>query len=233
MILTAHQPVYLPWLGLFHKIALADKFISFDQVQYLPKDWNNRNKIKTPSGEIWLSVPVYKKGYMDKKICEIEIDNTKDWKNKHWHSIRANYAKSKYFKMYADFFEDVYLNKDWNYLDELNIYMLKWFLKVLNINTPVESAGDYDFNGKKNDLVVDMCKKLGAKKYIFGALGKDYAVLEDFEKNSISVYFQEYHHPVYPQRFGGFLPYMSIIDLLFNCGDSSYEILMSNNIHSI
>ncbi len=94
MILTAHQPVYLPWLGLFHKIALADKFVFFNQVQYLPKDWMNRNKIKTPTGEIWLTVPVLRKGYRETVTSEIEINNDTDWKRKHLKSILINYKKA-------------------------------------------------------------------------------------------------------------------------------------------
>ncbi len=87
MILTAHQPVYLPWLGLFHKIALSDKFVLFNEVQYLPRDWMNRNKIKTTMGEIFLTVPVLKKGHRDKKIHEIKINNNTNWKKKHFKSI--------------------------------------------------------------------------------------------------------------------------------------------------
>ena len=98
MILTAHQPAYLPWLGLFHKIALADRFVSFDQVQYQPKDWNNRNRIKTVSGPIWLTVPVLRKGYLEKKICDIAINNDIPWAHKHWKSLQSNYAKAPCFR---------------------------------------------------------------------------------------------------------------------------------------
>ena len=94
MILTAHQPVYLPWFGLFHKIALADEFVFFDQVQYLPKDWMNRNKIKTQIGSIWLTVPVLRKGYRELKTSGIKINNSIDWQKKHLRSISINYKKN-------------------------------------------------------------------------------------------------------------------------------------------
>ncbi len=229
MILTAHQPVYLPWLGLFHKIALADMFVSFDQVQYLPKDWNNRNKIKTSNGPVWLTVPVLKKGHREKRICEIEINNTVAWGRKHWQAIKINYSKSQYFKKYADFFEDVY-KRDWVLLTDLNFYMLKWFLKTIGISIPVVSAGKYDFQGEKNALVLDMCKKLGAENYIFGALGKDYADVRSFEREKIKVYFQDYKHPRYPQQHGEFVSHISVIDLLFNCGPKSFDVIMSGNV---
>ena len=230
MILTAHQPVYLPWLGLFHKIAISDAFCYFDDVQYLVKDWNNRNKIKTSSGDMWLTVPVLTKGYREKPIRSIEINNSIDWRKKHWQSIYLNYKKTPYFKNYADSFEHVY-KSEWNYLADLNEHMLKWFLRELGIEVKYYKASELNFEGYKSALVLDMCKKLGADIYIFGALGKDYAEEERFNKEGVDVYFQGYKHPIYPQLHGDFLPYMSIIDLLFNCGDKSLEILMDGNIN--
>ena len=108
MILTAHQPVYLPWLGLFHKISLADIFVYFDQVQYLPKDWMNRNEIKTATGPSWLTVPVLKKGHRERKTSEIEINNEIDWRKKHLKTIKNNYCKSPFFEKYIPFFEEIY-----------------------------------------------------------------------------------------------------------------------------
>lgn len=230
MILTAHQPVYLPWLGLFHKIALADTFVLFNQVQYLPKDWNNRNKIKTADGPIWLTVPVLKSGHREKVLTDIEINNTIPWQRKHWKSISLNYKKAPYFKQWADFFEDLYLNREWKHLSKLNDYMLRWFLDILKIKVNFIDARDLDLEGKKNSLVLDMCRKLNADTYIFGALGQDYADSEAFEQQGIKVIFQDYRHPEYPQLYGDFVPYLSIIDLLFNCGPDSLDILLSKNI---
>ncbi len=230
MILTAHQPVYLPWLGLFHKIALSDAFCYFDDVQYQVKDWNNRNKIKTASGEIWLTVPVLTKGYREKKIREIEINNATDWRKKHWRSICLNYKKAPFFEKYSPFLENVY-KRDWQYLADLNEYMLKWFIEQLGINVEYFKASESKFEGYKSGLVLDMCKKLRADMYIFGELGRDYAKEEDFLKNGVKIYFQEYKHPQYAQLFGEFSPYMSIIDLLFNCGENSLGVLMEGNIN--
>ena len=229
MILTAHQPVYLPWLGLFHKIALADAFCYFDDVQYLKKDWNNRNKIKTTNGPLWLTVPVLTTDHREKTIREIEINNSLNWRKKHWISILNNYRKTPHFNRYSDFFEDLY-KREWRYLSQLNEHMLLWFLKELGISIDFTRASEKKFNGTKSDLVLDMCKNLGAQTYIFGSLGKDYAHIEDFSNAGVHVLFQEYHHPVYPQLHGDFVPYMSIIDLLFNCGERSLDIIMSGNM---
>ena len=104
MILTAHQPVYLPWLGLFDKIALADTFVLFDKVQYQPKDYNNRNQIWTPNHDepMWLTVPVYTNGHRLKTIDQIEINNTLPWQRKHWKSIEQSYRKAKYWDDYGE-----------------------------------------------------------------------------------------------------------------------------------
>jgi hypothetical protein len=229
MILTAHQPVYLPWLGLFHKIALADAFVSFDTVQYLPKDWNNRNRIKSASGPIWLSVPVLRKGYMEKPISGIEINNAVPWGRKHWQSLYLNYKKAPHFDRYASFFEELYA-REWRFLVDLNDHMLRWFLETLGITVAFSSASDHRFEGHKSDLVLDMCRKMGADLYIFGALGKDYAHKEAFDEAHVQLLFQDYAHPLYPQLHGDFVSHLSIVDLLFNCGDRSLEVLMSGNL---
>ena len=230
MILTAHQPVYLPWLGLFHKIALADAFVSFNRVQYLAKDWNNRNKILTNQGPIWLTVPVLSSGHREKHIGEIEINNSLPWPRKHWKSLRLNYGKAPYFARYADYFEDVWLRREWRYLTELNDSMLRWFLSTLGIEVAFHSAGDFAFEGKKSALVLDMCRKMGTDAYIFGALGRDYADAEAFSREGVGLYFQDYHHPEYPQQHPGFLSHLSIVDLLFNVGPASLDVLMSGNL---
>jgi len=229
MIVTAHQPVYLPWLGLFHKIALADRFISFNQVQYQAKDWNNRNKIKTPQGPIWMTVPVLRKGRLGKSYQDIEINGSINWGRKHWQALRLNYAKAPYFGKYADYFENVYA-REWRTLVKLNESMLQWFVDTLGIGINIESAGDFDFEGTKGNLVLDMCRKTEADTYIFGAQGRDYADIAAFEAAGVKLHFQNYVHPEYPQLSGQFQPYMSIVDLLFNCGDDSLDILMSGNI---
>lgn len=232
MILTAHQPVYLPWLGLFHKIYLANEFVFFDQVQYVPKDYISRNEVKTNSGSILLTVPVLTKGYLEKTIAEIEINNNERWSEKHWKTIYLNYKKAPYFSKYSDFFEDTY-KREWTLLSDLNYHMLLWFLKTLGINVKVYKAGDFQFKGVKSDLVLDMCLQLKATTYIFGKLGKDYADEKNFIDNGVLPVFQEYIHPEYAQLHGSFKPYLSVIDLLFNEGSRSLEIIMSNNINNL
>ena len=229
MILTAHQPVYLPWLGLFHKIASADLFCYFDIVQYQRKDYNNRNKVKTSNGELWLSVPVESKNHLSKNVSKILIvqDN---WVKKHLKSIELNYKKTPFFKDYFPELQSILINDSKDSLGYLNLKLLEYFMECLKIDTPIVKASDYNFEGIGSDLVLDMCVKLDADSYIFGEQGKNYADVKAFKESEVVVKFQDYIHPVYRQIGRNFLPYMSIIDLLFNEGEKSYEILMSNNI---
>mgnify|MGYP000279359730 FL=1 len=228
MILTAHQPVYLPWMGLFHKIALADLFCYFDIVQYQKKDYNNRNKIKTKNGELWLSVPVQSKNHLEKNVSEILIIQD-EWVKKHIKSIELNYKKTPFFDLYFPRIKSILINESEKSLGWLNFQLLEYFLACLDINTPVVKASDYNFKGRGSDLVLDMCIELGADKYIFGEQGKNYADIGSFKEAGIEVYFQKYKHPIYKQVGWGFIPYMSIIDLLFNKGNESFKILMSKN----
>jgi hypothetical protein len=229
MILTAHQPTYMPWLGLFNKISFADCFVLFDTVQYLPKEWMNRNKIKTSSGETFITVPVLKKGYLNNKMNkDIQIDNTRNWKRKHAKSIYLNYKNTYYFDNYFPFFENLY-KQDWNYLSELNFYILENLLKFLNINIKILKLSELNIEGKKSDLVLNMCKKLNAKTYIFGSQGENYANKNQFKIKNINLVFQNYKHPVYNQQSGEFIPNLSVIDLLFNHGNDSLGIINFNN----
>ena len=232
MILTAHQPVYIPWLGLFHKIYLADQFCIFDIAQYQTKDYNNRNLIKTNQDAIWLTVPVESKDHFSKKLCDIKIVN-EGWNKKHIKSIQLAYQKAKYFKEYFEEFQEILIGKRYEFLTDLNSDILKYMLKSFDINIPIVKASDYDFTGYKSDLVMDMCLKLKADKYIFGSKGKEYADVEKFKENNIIVNFQDYKHPEYNQLHGHFKPFMSSLDLLFNEGPNSKKILLSGNIINV
>ena len=231
MILAAHQPVYLPWLGLFHKIALADIFCVFDIVQYQRKDFNNRNKIKTSAGPIWLTVPVKSSGRLNSIITDIEIIND-GWHKKHLKSIELNYKKTPYFEKYFHGLKKI-LDTPYQYLVDLNFDILVYLLDVLGVDTKIVKASDYSFRGAKSDLVLDMCTQFNADIYIFGEQGKDYADVNAFESKDVRPYFQSYNHPIYKQIQGEFDPFMSVIDLIFNQGKASKEIIMTDNVNRL
>ena len=223
MILTSMQPAYLPWLGLFERIARADVFVSFDDVQYCPKSFQNRNKIWTSHGPQWLTVPVHHS--RETKIKDVLINNDLPWQRKHWKSIEQSYRKAKYWEMYRYGLYGIYAIK-WTTLTELTDHFLRWMLDELKISVIWKQAGDYIFHGEKSARVLDMCQQLGADTYIFGVLGRNYADVAAFEKAGIKVIFQDYQHPIYSQFGGEFMSHLSILDLLFHHGPKAKDILM-------
>lgn len=230
MILTAHQPAYLPWLGFFHKLALSDTFCSMDTAAYSRYDFVNRNRIKTAAGAQWLSVPVHVTG-LTRRICDLRIAGGL-WHRKHAAALRQSYGKAAYFDDYAVELEAALLRRR-KYLCELNADLLRFFLRVLGLNVQLVAASDYHFEGRKSELVLDMCRTLGATTFVFGSRGRDYAGVDAFQAAGIEPVFQEYRHPVYAQRYGAFIPFLSIVDLLFNEGPRSLEIILRGNLPTV
>ena len=229
MILTAHQPLYLPWLGLFHKVAMSDSFCLFDATQYDDNDFQNRNRIKGPNGVMWLTVPVKAKEHHRLQITEIEVAEENVWRRKHWKSLLWAYGKAPYFSRYADFFEETY-RRSWRFLVDLDIHLLAYLFGVLGLPKEFKRTSQLECGGEKSEAVLSMCRVLGASSYVFGSQGKNYADRASFEAAGVGVAFQAYQHPSYPQQFGPFVPNLSVVDLLFNCGPNSLEILMSGNL---
>jgi len=219
----------LPYLGHFAKIAASDVFVYLDTVSYSKWSNNSRNKIRTSDGWLWLVVPVLTHKHHNQVLNQIKIDNSQKWKKRHLKAIEMSYSKSPYFESYIDFFRDIY-KKEWTYLSDLNESLIRFFIKELGIGVEFVKASSLPFNleGEKSDLVLDLCKKMKADVFIFGKDGKTYAKVEEFESSGIKTIFQDYKHPEYAQKHGDFIPYMSIIDLLFNCGPKSLEILLTD-----
>jgi hypothetical protein len=229
MILTAHQPAFIPWLGLFHKIALADVFVFMDEVKYSKSDFSNRNYIKHPNGsKHWLTIPLITKGTDNINFKELRIDNSQNWQKKHADTILNFYNKAPFIKEYPELFG--FFNKKYEFLNDLTADMLQYFMQLLEIKTEFRTMSGSDFTGYKNDLILDMCRKTKADVYVYGAMGKDYAEEEMFNREGIQLYFQDYHHPAYPQFQGSFVSHLSILDLLFNCGPESKDIIFSGNL---
>ena len=230
MILTAHQVGYLPWIGFFDKLSRADLFVSFDAVQYERRGWTNRNYIKTHTGPLMLSVPVMSKNHFETRLCDIEIQPG-NWARKHMRSIELAYMHAPHFEQhYAGVGAILDMHAQGAKLCELNLDLLRYFMQALGIQVPIVRASDYAFVGSKSQLVLDMCLKLRATKYIFGGQGEGYADKDGFRRSGVEPIFQVYRHPVYPQLHGSFVPNMGIFDLLANCGQESLAILKGEKI---
>lgn len=230
-VLTAHQPAYMPWLGYFHKIALADQFVLLDEVQFERNSFTNRNKIKTANGEAWLTIPLEMKGHIGKNILDMTIDEKSDWRKKHWNSLLLSYKKAPYFSQYADFFESYYKNTTTSVLTEFVKVSSDFFFKELSITTEMATLSQLSVDSKKQELIRDICKKTNSDLFVFGSQGRDYADLAYFKGEGIDCYFQEYKHPQYQQIWGEFVPYMCVADCLFNLGaQRTSEIIFENNL---
>ena len=222
MIVSMHQPNFLPWLGFFDKVASADVFILLDNVQFEKNEWQNRNRIKGPGGAQWLTVPVRHK--FPQTIAETEINNDMNWSRKHWNAIVSNYSKAPFFEVYRDRFEEVY-QSNWERLIDLNARMLETVMGALDLERKILYASDFEVGTVSSQRLADLCAAVGGDVYLAGAGGHDYLDTQPFEYADIQVTFQDYPHPVYPQLFGEFVSHISILDLLFNCGDASLATL--------
>ncbi len=234
MLLTGHQPNYLPYAGFFDKVARAERFVVVDDVQFVkrgPFGWIHRNRIRTasPEGWEWLTVPVQTKGKFSQTIRETRVDNALPWARKHWKSVEWNYRKARFFAEYAPELKLVYERK-WEWLCDLSVELIGLVLRWLGISRPLLLQSELGAAGKAGDLVLDLCRKTGADAYLSGIHGKDYLEPAVFESAGIQLLFQEYRAREYPQCVAGpFVPNLSVIDLIFNCGPESPSIVAAGN----
>jgi len=228
MIVSVHQPQYLPWIGYFDKIDKSDCFVFLDTVQYKPREFQNRNKICVKGGWLWLTVPVNVKGHYKQSILDVEIDNEKAWNAKHKKNLISWYGNTQFFNTYFPFFEEVY-NKKCNKLVDLNVMIIKYLLEKLKTDRPVYFESEIGTTKMGTDRIIEICQKLRANTYLSGIGGKDYLEEEKFLKAGITLKYQEFNHPNYRQHYESqtqsFQPYMSVIDLLFNEGTRSIDII--------
>lgn len=220
--ISIHQLGYFPWLGFFDKMRQVDTFVFFDDVQYEKNYFDNRNKIKTANGWMWLTVPV--KYRHEQKHNEVRIENNLPWRDKHKRAITINYARAPYFKDYFPFFEDIY-NQEWEKIADLNYAIIKFIVHHFNLKCELVFSSDLKAEGKKVEKIFNICKLLKADFYLSGPFGRNYLDEELFRKNNIEVEYQNFIHPIYHQLFGDFIPAMGAIDLLMNHGPESYNIL--------
>jgi len=228
MRLSILQPSYLPWLGFFDQMHRADSFVFLDDVQFTRRDWRNRNKIRTPNGWSWLTVPVLQKSRFTQLLKETRIDNSIPWRRKHGEAIRSHYAKAPYFDLYFPALESVY-NKRWDFLLDLCYETLGILQQALGIQVSLLKASEIGIKAVKKEKILALCQTLKASHYLTGDSAQDYLCQEDFDPLGIVLEMQNYRHPSYHQRYPDFVPYLSVIDLLFNEGEQSLAILSGTN----
>ena len=224
MIVTIHQPNYFPYPGFFQKVLLSDIYVVLDRAQF-EFDITNRNKIITPEGS-WsrISVPV-KKGQKFFEVRNVEINNDQPWAEKNWDLICKSYNDSSFFDLYKTTLNSIF-KKKWNLIFDLNFYTLKKAFEWLDIKTEFILDSELDVTGMSSEHLLNICKKLGATKYLSGPSGKNYLNEKIFEQSKIKVEYQKYDPIIYPQKYAkSFVPNLSILDLLFNMGSDSKKLI--------
>jgi hypothetical protein len=225
MLISINQPAYIPWLGYYERIDSSDLHVILDHVQFEKNSFTNRNKILTQNGPIWLTVPVVTKGnFGNLAINKLKFSDISTWKKKHLRSVAQNYSKAPYFKKYYPEFEAILLEEH-QFLNDLLFSLDKLFLHFLQITTTICRSSDLNLTSSKSDLVYDICQHFKTETYLSGALGESYLDISKFESSNINVKFQNYIHPSYSQKINEFIPNMSILDLIFNEGENSINII--------
>lgn len=206
-----HQPTFIPWLGLIEKIYRSDIFIVFDTSTVRKNSVINRNKIKTPQGAIWLTVPIH--ATLKTPVNKMKIDNSQNWQQKHLKSLFFNYKKAKNFAKIYPKIEKIYLSK-WENLSDFNLALIKFILRELKIKRKIVRVSSLKVKGAKNEILIDMLKKTKVGIYYSGKGSRGYLDEKLFKKNGIEVIWQEFKSPPYDQLWGKFMPNLSAIDFL-------------------
>ena len=224
-MVTMHQPNYLPWIGFFSKVKHSDCLVLTDVQPFTKGSVTHRNKIRTNEGWNYLTIPINKKFY-DFRICDVELPADKAWRATHWQSILHHYKKASYFAHHQNFFEKLY-QSDYKYMWQLNREIISYLLACFKIDTPVVISSELNVKPdlQKTDLMIALLKSVGADIYLSGASGRNYLEVALFPQSDIELKYFKFQHPVYEQRFPGFEPEMSAIDLLFNLGPQAGEII--------
>jgi hypothetical protein len=223
--LAIMQPTYLPWVGYFALMAAVDEFVFLDDVQFARRSWQQRNRVKGPSGELMLTIPALKKGKREQPINKVEIDWSSGFAGKHVRTIETAYAKAGHFDEHWPAIREL-MGLETLLLADYTIRLIERLRSAFGIKTPLLRSSALQLSGKREGHLVAICEARGAQTYISPTGSHDYLQSSDaFESSGIELLYDDYAHPIYPQLHGEFISHMSAIDLLLNCGSSSLEIL--------
>lgn len=222
------QSNYIPWKGYFDLISYVDEFIIYDDMQFTKNDWRNRNKIKTPQGVNWITIPVGSDN--NRKIRDVIFVNN-DWRLKHCKALEINYKKSKFFEEVFSFIKPIIMDKNLNSLTQLNVSLIKSICSYLGILTPITYCWDYGLIEGKTERLVNLSQRAKADIYVSGPAAKDYIEEIFFKEQDVRLEWFDYNnYPAYPQLWGSFEHSVSILDLIFNCGKESYKYMRYVNV---
>ena len=227
------QPHYFPYLGYFNLIKKSEIFIFLDDVDYIKREWKNRNKIRLNNIGIetsWISIPIAKKYHKNCKINNVKLDKDDliNFEKQHMNKLKNSYLKSQNFELMSQIFKSVMSMENKN-LSDLNINSIQSLFKLLKINTKIYKSSDLNVEGSKTEKLLNICKKLKASVYIANNKSKNYLDEKRFLEQKIDLQYQNYDHPTYEQFYDGkkldFVPFLSILDLISNQGEDSYKYI--------
>ncbi|MBX9769068.1 MAG: WbqC family protein [Bdellovibrionales bacterium] len=226
------QPNYIPWKGVFDMISRVDVFVFYDDVQYTHRDWRNRNKIKTPTGEMWLTVPV--KQNREQLICEAEIDMTLNWQSKHLKAIKSSYARAKYFSDYEFLLEELYVKRKWEKISDLGIFSTKLIAKTLGLNPEWRLSSELKKTGDKSgEKILNICEEIRCGHVLNGPASREFMDEKKFVDKNVTLAYMEYSYPEYPQLYPPFTHQVSALDVVFNCGPDAGKYIFKRPITSM
>jgi hypothetical protein len=228
MKIAISQPAYLPWAGYFDLIDQVDTFVLLDSVQFEKQSWQQRNRVKTPTGLQWLTVPVLFRGHFGQRIEEVMIREPQFFR-KHLRTIEVNYRRAPFFEQYFPELSEILESCAALRLVDLNLRLIQWLCRLLDIRTELLRSSDLAEKGTRSELLTNLCLRLRANYYL-SPLGSSVYLLEDidqFTRAGIDVGFQHYEHPEYRQLFSPFQSHASVLDLIFNEGGGAISILRS------
>lgn len=215
------QPGYLPWIGFFDQLARSDAFVFYDDVQYDKNGWRNRNRVKGQDGSpLWLTVPVRLKGHFGARVMDVEIDSTQKWVDKHLRTLEQLYRREPCFDRVFPAVAEVVRRKH-GLLVDLDLELVEVLRKILGLERRIVRSSQLDIHGGQTERLVRFCQHFGATRYLTGDSAEAYLDQAAFTSVGIEVEFHRYRHPVYPQGDAPFVPFLSIVDLLFRQGGSA------------
>ena len=227
MIVAAHQPHYLPWLGYLDKLAKCELFVVMDDLQYETQNFQNRQRMKLADGPHWLTIPLLRGAQTD-RVLDKRIDNTgrgsrHHWQHRHRRTLEVHYGRAPHFERYAADLEDVYVRR-WDWLVDVDLHILDLARKWLGVTVPIVRASSLGVGGAKTDRILSLCAATGATTYLSGGGGsRGYLDTERLARAGVATIWQRFQHPTYPQRYAGlgFVSHLGFLDLLFQCGPDS------------
>ena len=226
MKVAAIQSSFIPWRGYFDFIASVDLFVIYDDVQYSSGSWRNRNKLKTPKGSEWITVPVNRSN-LEQLIVDVKVDHRAPWQKKHFRAWSANYSSAPYFSHVKDILAGID-SKEHSTISKLNVFLIRRICDYLKIKTPLLLSSELCLQGSKTLRLIDLLTKLKATTYLSGPSADAYLDKSAFQESGIRLEYKSYYYAPYQQLWGDFIGEVTVLDLIANCGPDSVDYMRSS-----